>query len=642
MYRPAYNNSSVRGALFSQKNRDTLKGLLVQDFEKRTGGQLTGKEVDRLDRTLEHYIDEVYEKQGEQPLPVLNKEILRISAQDFSTYIQRQNAVRTAPTAPVQTVMNEQLFHDTAKRFELMQQDRQEMKALPPPVPDFRVSLEDDSQLSSVELYERAKKAREMEALRSQANAMDRMDPGIQKRIAADDMFRSSQTGMNQVTDLALMERRGAPKAMMDMPLVVPPDRRELMLPTSVSVDGSPMPRGLGQANSNTTIVQPQLESVQKANLPQDYLIRQENTVSYKEIENNLFIYSADRDWLINTRENRYSFTVNFDPANNRPGFAPSPFTQQKFKNITRIELVKAIMPAEAIDIPITRDMSGSSSVPVTTYQNNILSFPYINVTVQELDGNNYGTDNFLDRSFGVLQYDANWYSDPASLTVPQDSRGFLAMIPKFLKCQKEYSPTPLSTLQKMTISLSRPDGSPISLVPDTLDISGILGGNAALFAPSIYYTSVGTVPDYFFINTTSFFSRFQVSIGDRILIAGFNYDDATLAANPDLRDFVTWVNKPEGHLVVAIGNTTGAYQDTANAIGYANYIVIQARYNDPTTGSVALNPFGADINTVLNANQAGLLKPRRLMNVNRQIQLVFRVITREMDSVAQLRPDNM
>jgi hypothetical protein len=642
MYRPAYNNSSVRGALFSQKNRDTLKGLLVQDFEKRTGGQLTGKEVDRLDRTLEHYIDEVYEKQGEQSLPVLNKEVLRISAQDFSTYIQRQTAVRSAPTAPVQTVMNEQLFHDTAKRFELMQQDRQEIKALPPPVPDFRVSLEDDSQLSSVELYERAKKAREMDALRSQANAMDRMDPGIQKRIAADDMFRSSQSGMNQVTDLALMERRGAPKAMMDMPLVVPPDRRELMLPTSVSVDGSPMPRGLGQANSNTTIVQPQLESVQKANLPQDYLIRQENTVSYKEVENNLFIYSADRDWLINTRENRYSFTVNFDPANNRPGFAPSPFTQQKFKNITRIELVKAIMPAEAIDILITRDMSGTSSVPVTTYQNNILSFPYINVTVQELDGNNYGTDNFLDRSFGVLQYDANWYSDPASLTVPQDSRGFLAMIPKFLKCQKEYSPTPLSTLQKMTISMSRPDGSPISLVPDTLDISGILGGNAALFAPSIYYTSVGTVPDYFFINTTSFFSRFQVSIGDRILIAGFNYDDATLAANPDLRDFVTWINKPEGHLVVAIGNTTGAYQDTANAIGYANYIVIQARYDDPASGSVALKQFNADINTILTAGETGLLKPRRLMNVNRQIQLVFRVITREMDSVAQLRPDNM
>jgi hypothetical protein len=192
-----------------------------------------------------------------------------------------------------------------------------------------------------------------------------------------------------------------------------------------------------------------------------------------------------------------------------------------------------------------------------------------------------------------------------------------------------------------MTISLTRPDGSPISLVPDTLDISGIMGGNAAMFAPSIYTS--GNPPAYFFINTASFFSRFQVSIGDRILIGGFNYDDATLAANPVLREFVTWINKPEGHLVVAIGNTTtGAYQDGANTVGYANYIVIQARYDDPTSGSVAPNPFGADINTALTAGEAGLLKPRRLMNVNRQIQLVFRVITREMDSVAQLRPDNM
>jgi hypothetical protein len=95
---------------------------------------------------------------------------------------------------------------------------------------------------------------------------------------------------------------------------------------------------------------------------------------------------------------------------------------------------------------------------------------------------------------------------------------------------------------------------------------------------------------------------------------------------------------------VAAIGytNTGGTYiADGANGAGYANYIIIQARYADPTTGQVALQPF-TNITSALAGNMGGLLLPRRLLNLNRQIQLVFRVITREMDGVGQLRPDNM
>ena len=314
-------------------------------------------------------------------------------------------------------------------------------------------------------------------------------------------------------------------------------------------------------------------------------------------------------------------------------------------------------MPAEAVDTLITQDPSGASaSKPNTLYQYNILSFPFVTVTVDELDGNNYGTDNFLDRSFGVLQYDANWYSDPASLTDAQDSRGYLAMIPKFMKCQRVYHPTPLSTLQKMTISMLRPDGSPISTVPDTLDINAIYASNdgaGATFATSLYDVvgAPGTTPAYYFLQTSTYFSRFQISIGDRIQIGDFTYDAATLAANPGLADFANWINRSEGHIVAAIGHSSGgAYVgDTANSVGYANYIIIQARYANPTTGSTDLQPFTgfasvANITAALAdaTLNAALLSPRRLINLNRQIQLVFRIITREMDSVGQLRPDNM
>ena len=643
MYRPAQaqQQQSVRSALFSKRNTEMLENKLLAEFQP-AGPQ----QRDRLGRTLDHYMEEVYEVQGDKPLATLNQEILRATATDYAKYLQRKEVVRAAPETPVKTVMNEQLFQETGKRFELLQQERQETKALPPAMPDFRISLEDEGP-TAAEMFERAKKAREAEASRIAAgsrDAMERIDPGVNRMVEAADSFRAGQLSSNKATDLALIERRTQPRPA-EAPLIVPPDRRDLMLPANAIVDpsqfGSPTLRDLGLANANPTITAPALSSPQKVNLQQDILIRQDPVVTYREIENNLILYSADRDWLKNTRENRYSFTVNFDPANNRQGFAPSLATQQRFKNITRIELVKAIMPAEGIDVLITQ----FDGAPVTTYQNSILSFPFVSVNVQELDGNNYGTDNFLDRSFGVLQYDANWYSDPASQADPQDSRGYLAMIPKFMKCQRVYHPTPLSTLQKLSISMLRPDGTLVSTVPDTLDIYNIFAGDTpGAFVPSAYDVTVGGQPAYFFINTSTFFSRFQISVGDRIQVGGFNYDDATLAANPGLVDFVQWINRAEGHLVAAIGytNTGGVYQaDGANAAGYANYIIIQARYADPTTGQVALQPF-TNITAALAGNMGGLLLPRRLLNLNRQIQLVFRVITREMDGVGQLRPDNM
>ena len=80
---------------------------------------------------------------------------------------------------------------------------------------------------------------------------------------------------------------------------------------------------------------------------------------------------------------------------------------------------------------------------------------------------------------------------------------------------------------------------------------------------------------------------------------------------------------------------------DGPNIVGYANFIIIQARYKDPTTGSTLLEPFGTTFGATLNAFGIGLQSPIRLINLNKQLNLVFRIITREMDSLPQIRPDN-
>ena len=659
MYRPVQQqqgNSSVRTVLFSDKNLNTLQTVLVQDFQERNGAPLNDQQVERLNKTLNHYLGQVYQVQGEKPIQQLNKEVLSASAKDFSQYLQRKELTKN--TQPIKTVMDNGLFQETSQRFEQLTQERNEVKALPPPPPNFRMEFKDDGP-PPAELFEMAKKQREMEALRSASQNAElvKAEAGLQSRVAADSMFRTAQDSQNRSQELVLAQRQQAmtrptPQSL-DLSLAIMPDRRDLLLAPIGSFDTmtvSPTPRELGQANSNPTIVNPLLASPVKNDLPQNYVQREDKVVSYREIENNLFIYSGDRDWLRNNKENRYSFTVNFDPAANGQGFNPTISAQQKFKNIVRIELVKCIMSGESLDVTV--DKSGSTVK--TNYQDNVLNFPYITVRVAELENNNFGTDNFLDRSFGVLQYDAQWVSDE---TQKECSRGYLAMIPKFLKCQKEFYPTPLSTLQKLTIDIRRPNGELLSNSPDTYDIAGIIGAGPSSFGTvfpfqvnpttSIYNIAASSQPANFFIVTNKYFSRFEICKGDRLQISGYTYTDAALndpVNGPALRDFCTWINRPEGHIVVNIGynDTTTSILDGENQVGYANVIMIQARYQDPSTGSIALSPFGStNFSDILNAFGIALQSPRRLIDVNKQLNLVFRVITREMDSLPQIRPDN-
>ena len=209
-------SGQVKATLFSQKNRDTLRQIVAQDVERRQGIQLTEKQQDRLERTVDHYVEEVYAAQGNQPLPLLNKEVIKVTAQDFSKYLQRQNAVAVAPVTAAQTVMTTSqaatIFQDTSQRYETIQNERNEGKTVPPPMPDFRIALDDDGP-SPADLYETAKKAREAEAIRLASlskDAMERMDPGIQARMIADDSFRQGQTQQNRATDFVLTERRSA------------------------------------------------------------------------------------------------------------------------------------------------------------------------------------------------------------------------------------------------------------------------------------------------------------------------------------------------------------------------------------------------------------------------------------------------
>jgi hypothetical protein len=282
---------------------------------------------------------------------------------------------------------------------------------------------------------------------------------------------------------------------------------------------------------------------------------------------------------------------------------------------------------------------TGGGFTKGTDLNTNIFSYPYLQVRIPELDTNGYGTNDGLNRSFGVISFDGYWTSDSNA-----KNKGFARMIPKFLKCQKVFYPTPLATLQKLTFQTQKPDGSSVSEVRDTFDLTSFIISNRVTSSDQ-YYDAAGS---WIWIQTSSYFNRFSVTQGDRVQFKNVVLPAAnfTNAAATGATDFVSFITRDQGHLVSDIGCFNGSsYTTGPNTVGYANCIIIKNNFADPTTGSTSLNLWGGSSGTntaFLSALSTTPTGTGRFINLNHQIQIILRIITRDMDAAARLRPDNL
>jgi hypothetical protein len=670
----------IESQFFSQRNKELLKRTLTDDFQRR-GVQFNGTQLQRVDNTLQHYMEEVYEVNGSQPIVFLNKEVIGVTVVDLASYLRRNEAPSVniaqtvAPALPGAAAQQpRQLTDDTNSAYERLQAERQNSgRPMPKNIPDFRVSLDDDNE-SPLAAFEMVQKQRESEAaLVASATSAKNGNIAMNRFINATDNFALGFQKQADNVEQTLIERSAnrVVNGLPSFPLAGQTAEQQLQ------------PR---QPNANFTTSLPEAVRTRET-LPQDFIIKQQDVLSYKEQEYNLFINSGDRDWVNNTTDTRYEFTVNFNPANNRQGFGLSPAAQVRFKNISRIELVKSIIPAEGLDVLVRKKASGTTDTANSDVIVNALSFPYISVRVAELDNNNYGTNNTIDNTFGVLQYDANWISESVDIRNDlQLSRGYLAMIPKFMKCQKVYAPTPLASLQKMTIMFQRPDGTALSSVGDALSVAGIipseeLATGTSIFGATVtntnavYTTTSGADSEYYWIVTSTWFPRHLFNEGDRINIGGLNLQSlvgtittgSVTITQGAVDDMTSYFTQSGGLLVSSVGFYNGSTFQSggyissgvttcANSAGYANCIIVRARYADPTTGLTTVSPFGgttavnvalgrALVGTTTTPSATNVLFPltgARLINKNHQTQLVFRVITRELDPTSGIRPDNI
>jgi hypothetical protein len=563
----------------------------------------------RIQSTVQHYMKEVAKMNAASvPATALNHEVLRESTNSIDMWMRRQEPA-TVPTRSVQTV---------------------------PSVASASASTAAARMNSRVT----AIKTSAAPATVSRAAAFDE----VNSLFDAAPMQPSAKNILSPEFQYANVDEEEDPIVLMERIK----KQRDAEYSTSVQPASPPKMEVLDP----TPQVQP--APVRTTPLPQDYIIPQEDVVKYREMEYNIFLTSSDRDWMRNKGENRYNFSVNFNPGN-RTGFGLSPSVQERFRNIVRLEFVKALLPTESLTTLVRTTAISPSVVTNADRVVNIFSLPFVGVRIAEVNANGFSTNPREDNTFALLQYDSTWNSDISQNTAnPSKNRvGYTGFIPKFLKCQRVYEPTPLTTLQKLTIRMERHDGVVLSEDPDVMNVVRVCLSSAttgiALTNSSVY---AQTGNEYIFVQSSVYFPFSAFAEGDLVNIQGY----AAAASGPGtpatgtLLDFNDAVNSEAGHRVVAIAHVdpaTGAIIDGANPVGYANIIILRSRFVDPTTGSTARSFYGGsnieESQLELRINgQPSVASTCGMINLSRQTHLVLRVITREVDSSTNIRPDNV
>jgi hypothetical protein len=581
-------------AFLNGPNYQKIVGFLRQHYATKLGVSAIPERIDsRIQKTVQHYMTEVSRIQGSKPVGTLNQEVLRETTASIDVWLKKQESsspsvITTVGAFPKADDSMNRLFENTSDGYERLMAERNP-PAVAPTVPDFRQIVPEQDEEDPVMLMQRMQKQRD-----EQARAL----------------------GIASGPRLEIKEEK--PSA------------------------SNPVPP---QADAPPPLLAPR---------PQDYIIPQEDVIKYRQNELNLFVTSSDRDWLRNTKENRYNFSVFFNAQDRRTGFGFNVAIQHRLRNIQQIEFVKAIVPIESLTT-LVRVTDNTPTYDATRVVN-VFSLPFIAVQIDELENNGFTTKPDENKTFAIVQYDTTWSSD---LSAPNSysgsapnilaKSGYTGLIPKYLKTQKVFTPTPLATLNRLTFRLERHAGQLLSEEPDVFFLKRLCMSNNFISIgtdSTVYYNAASPQNSYIFLQTRTYFPFSAISEGDHLVIQGYSPASTSDAA----LEFKGFINREEGHYVVAVGyvDGSGALNDGRNIAGYCNVIVLRNRFDDPTTGSVArtISYFGgsAGAETALSATLDGELDLSGCgcLNESRQTHFVLRVITREMDSSSNIRPDNI
>ena len=151
-----------RNQFFSGNNKTLLYNHLIKDCQARTQQELTDKQLARLEKSLSHYMREVSSKQA-GPVPIMNREVIRITTQDFTSYLNgpppavakpiRKTGAGGTNIEAVAPRAQPVVYEDTGRALEQLQKERTTSQGPPPQIPDFRITTEtEDGPLSLIHI----------------------------------------------------------------------------------------------------------------------------------------------------------------------------------------------------------------------------------------------------------------------------------------------------------------------------------------------------------------------------------------------------------------------------------------------------------------------------------------------------------
>ena len=305
----------------------------------------------------------------------------------------------------------------------------------------------------------------------------------------------------------------------------------------------------------------------------------------YVNKENLIIINSADRDWYNNSQDSRYQFHVKFQPETDSLDCG----IQSIFRNIVTFELIRVLMPVENFIIPFDRRI-------FIDYK----SLPYIVLNIDEIEGLYNGTNSNTNQAFAQLLWDKDHTSEVivdaqqegSDGTVAAHSksysrqfkRGFSSMAPMSFE-KKTFYPTPLSSLNRLTMSLETPYGESILNHPDVLDILSVSLVN--LEYPGLLEISDAngfpfkTSNDIIEIKTYTYFNNRVFKIGDMIQIKGFKFNQSITDTNLS----EAFINRDKGHFIINLEKEISTNSVSDNE-GYIQKIYISppSTYNQNAT----------------------------------------------------------
>lgn len=258
--------------------------------------------------------------------------------------------------------------------------------------------------------------------------------------------------------------------------------------------------------------IQPSLDAQYQTSVAHTF--RQDNIIqqSVCKTEHTKYITINGFDRNLQFSKLRFSFPVDIETY--------------RFRNINCIQFTKLIVPAET-----QRDTKGRAAFS----SDFSISFPYVMLCVDEFQDVYLGTNSIVSKSMCMFVYDRAFTS--------ANGRSYTILKPVQDE-KKIFSPTPLSSLPQLNMSVQKPNGT---LFNNSIDDYKLL---------QIEYEDFNRI--YLKIVTNKYFDANEFALGDIIKFTEYHLvrPEGSPIELYMIEEFNAFINRSEGHEIVALGKS--------------------------------------------------------------------------------------